>query len=191
MCVCGIWQMEASAAHIVSLISSAPRRYVCHRLVGAFSPVVVHRMLRDMEHELTFRITLAEPPAGIDFGLQKGKGNSYEVVQKQRSKKGDLNFEFDVRVKDGKNGEPVLLGPFVQGPTNERFVYIDIGTAAGQLDSPWTRRLKIPLRDISWDLVNQAKRSRRILETRVPGTAKDGTPSCATVKPFAGWKLSA
>lgn len=143
-----------------------------------------------MEHELAFRIILENPPAGVDFGLQKGKGNNYEVVQKQRSKTGDLNFEFDGRVKEGKSGEPVLIGPFIQGPTHERFVYIDIGTAAGQLGSPWTRRLKIPFRDLTWDMVNEAKRSQRVLETRVPGTAKDGTPTCATVKPFDGWKLS-
>lgn len=36
------------------------------------------------------RIVLEQPPAGIDFGLQKGKGSSFEVVQKQRSKGGDL-----------------------------------------------------------------------------------------------------
>ena len=31
--------------------------------------------------------------------------------------------------------------------------------------------------------------SNLIIETHVPGTGKDGTPNCATVKPFAGWKV--
>jgi Family of unknown function (DUF5990) len=141
-----------------------------------------------MEQQLTFCIILESPPAGIDFGLQKGSGSNYEVVQKQRSKTGDLRFEFDARVKEGKDGLPTLLGSFVQGPPNGRFVYLDIGTYAGQTDSCWSRRLKVPLRGITWDVVKQA--SRGVLETRVPGTGKDGGPTCATVKPFNGWKVS-
>jgi len=62
-----------------------------------------------MEQELTFRIILESPPPGVDFGLQKGRGNEFEVVQKQRSGKGDLSFEFDSRVKEGKDGSPTLL----------------------------------------------------------------------------------
>jgi hypothetical protein len=143
-----------------------------------------------MEQELNFRIILESPPAGVDYGLQKGGGREYEVVQKQRSKSGDLLFEFSARVKEGKDGEPVLLGPFVNGPPQERFAYLDIGTYAGQVDTPYGRRLKIPFRGITWDLVNTASRGTHVLEARVPGTAKDGTPSCATVKPFAGWRVS-
>ena len=32
-------------------------------------------------------------------------------------------------------------------------------------------------------------KSQAVLEARVPGTGKDGGPSCATAKPFGGWKL--
>jgi hypothetical protein len=142
-----------------------------------------------MDQELTFRIVLESPPAGVDYGLQKGGGNDYEVTQKQRSKTGDLRFEFNARVKEGKDGQPVLLGPFVHGPPQERFVYLDIGTYAGQTDTPWSRRLKIPLRGITWDMVKQASRGASLFETHVAGTGKDGSPSCATVKPFDGWKV--
>ena len=143
-----------------------------------------------MEQELNFRIILESPPPGVDYGLQKGGGSNYEVTQKQRSKTGDLRFEFVARVKEGKDGQPVFLGPFVQGPPHERFVYLDIGTYAGQSDTPWGRRLKIPLRGITWNEVEQASGGTNVLETRVPGTAKDGSPTCATVKPFAGWKVT-
>ena len=151
---------------------------------------VARNILANVEQELNFRIILESPPAGVDFGLQKGGGRDYEVVQKQRSKTGDLHFEFSARVKEGKDGEPVLLGPFVHGPPHERFAYIDIGTYAGQTDCLWSRRLKIPFRGITWDLVKKASRREYLLETRVPGTAKDGSPTCATVKPFAGWKVA-
>src|SRR5579863_3081885 len=99
-----------------------------------------------MDQELTFRIILEKPPAGVDFALQKGKGSNYETVQKQRSRAHDLRFDFTARAVPGaKNADPNLLGPFVQGPSGARFVYLDIGTAAGQLDSTWSRRLKVPL----------------------------------------------
>ena len=122
---------------------------------------------------VNLRIVLERPPAGVDFGLQKGRGSDYETVQKQRSPGADLTFEFSAPWKGGPRG------PFVQGKPSERFVYLDIGTAAGQVDSCWTRRLKIPLSGIE-----HAGR----YETRVPGTGKDGGPSCGTVKPFAGWR---
>ena len=138
-----------------------------------------------MEKELTLRIILEKPPGGIDFGLQKGKGSSYVILQTQRSRTGsDLTFEFNVRVGEPERKEPNFLGPYAQGPTGGRFVYINIGTYAGQEDTPWSRRLKVPLQGITWKMVDAG-----ILETRVPGTGRDGGPACATVKPFDGWKL--
>ena len=136
-----------------------------------------------MEQEIKLRIVLENPPAGIDFGLQKGGGNDYETIQTQRSSTGDLSFEFLVRVREGKEGQPNFLGPFVQGPPQERFVYIDIGTYAGQQNTHWSRRLKVPLRSITWELIKEAKR----LEARIAATGKDGGPTCATPKPFNGW----
>ena len=142
-----------------------------------------------MERELTLRIILEAPPPGVDFGLQQGHGNDYETVQKQRSKRADLTFTFTVRAKQNSNGVANLLGPFTQGPAHGRFVYLDIGTYAGQTDTHWSRRLKIPLSGISWKLVVEATDADRVLETRVPGTGRDGGPNCATVKPFGGWSL--
>jgi hypothetical protein len=77
-----------------------------------------------------------------------------------------------------------LGGPFVQGPRGKRFVYIDIGTYAGQSASSWGRRLKIPLDGIPAKFIAAGG----ILEARVPGTGRDGGPNCATVQDFEGWK---
>ena len=145
-----------------------------------------------MEQEITLRIFLETPPAGVDFGLQKGRGNDYETIQTQRSRGKDLVFEFSVRAKESKDGAPNFLGSFVQGPTGERFVYIDIGTSAGQTGTCWSRRLKIPLRGITWPMIEEVlSDSKSLLETRVPGTGRDGSPTCATPKPFSGWKAVA
>jgi len=142
-----------------------------------------------MEAELTLRIVVERPPAGVDFGLQKGSGGNYETVQKQRSTTAELTFEFCARVKQGKEGVPDLLGPFIQGPPKARFVYLDIGTCAGQTNTVWSRRLKVPLGGITWDMINRVSNSSKALEARVDGTAKDGGPNCGTAKQFRGWKV--
>ena len=144
-----------------------------------------------MNQELTLNIILEDPPPGVDFGLQKGSGNKYETIQKQRSGNKNLEFEFPVTIKFNKDGLPNFLGTFVQGTPNDRFVYLDIGTCAGQANTVWSRRLKIPLRGISLDMIEELLgNSNNILETKVPGTGKDKGPNCGTVKPFTGWYLS-
>ena len=143
-----------------------------------------------MEQEILLRIVLESPTPGVDFALQKGKGSDYDTVQNQTSNGDDLKFEFPVSIRNGRDGNLQMGGPFVQGPAGERFVYVDIGTLAGQFDSPWSRRLKVPLRGISQDTIKRLlSDSQSILETRVPGKGRDGSPSCATVKPFDGWTV--
>lgn len=147
--------------------------------------------MENLERELKLRIILEKPPAGVDFGLQKGRGRDYETIQKQRSEAKDLCFEFTVAVK-AKRGDaaPNFLGPLLQGPPGERFVYIDIGTYAGQNDSCWSRRLKVPLSGITWDTIEALSAgSQAVLEARVAGTGKDGGPSCGSVKGLDSWRL--
>lgn len=128
--------------------------------------------------EVTLRIVLKRPTPGVDFGLQKGGGNTYETVQKQRSSGSvDLKFEFPVTVRSGNDGAPDFFGPFVHGVRGDRHVYIDIGTYAGQTNTEWSRRLKVPLSRITWELIN----SRSTLVGEIPGTGKDGGPTCAYV----------
>ena len=141
------------------------------------------------DRELTLKIVLENPPAGVDFGLQKGRGSKYETIQKQRSNNNNLEFEFPITVKLDKDSLPDFLGICVQGTPPDRFVYIDIGTYAGQEDTPWSRRLKIPLKGITSMIENVPADSNMILETRVPGTGRDMGPNCGTVKPFNGWHL--
>lgn len=143
-----------------------------------------------MDTELTLRLVLEKPPPGIDFGLQKGSGNKYETIQKQRSENKDLNFEFTVKIKDPTAATPIFLGPLVQGSSSARFIYIDIGSYAGQTNTVWSRRLKVPLIGITQNMINKVLTNETLLlETKVPGTGKDGGPNCATVKPFGGWQL--
>lgn len=145
-----------------------------------------------MNQELSLRIVVQNPPTGVDFGLQQGHGRAYTTIQTQRSNAQDLHFNLTITVKRTENNDllPSFQGLFVQGPANARFIYLDIGTAAGQADSVWSRRLKIPLQGISWEMINQLQANANILlEARIPGTGKDGGPTCGTVKPFSGWHI--
>jgi hypothetical protein len=137
-----------------------------------------------MQREVIFRLILERPPTGVDFALQKGRGSAYETIQKQRSTGKNLEFEFTLAIKAGDKAAPEFTGPLVHGPPGDRFIYLDIGTYAGQADSCWSRRLKVPLTDITWRMIDP----QSVLEARVPGAADDGGPNCGTVKPFTGWK---
>ncbi|HKZ01766.1 MAG TPA: DUF5990 family protein [Pyrinomonadaceae bacterium] len=145
----------------------------------------------EMEIELKCRVVLGDPPPGVDFALQLGRGADSALSQRQRSRGKDLQFETSVAIagQDDRSG-PDFRGPGVQGPRGQRFIYVNSGTYAGQANSQWGRRLKIPLVGITRDMIERASRSSgAVLEARVPGTARDGGPNCATVKPFRGWTL--
>lgn len=143
-----------------------------------------------MADSVTCRIVLETPPAGVDYGLQKGKGSAFETVQTQRSDGRDLQFEFSADLR-GTETAADFGGPFVQGSRGARFVYIDIGTFAGQVGSCWSRRLKVPLTGITPQMIRRvAGAPGAVLEARVAGTGRDGTPACASVKEFGGWLIA-
>src|SRR5688572_25032086 len=110
-----------------------------------------------MESEVPMRLVLVDPPAGVDFGIQRGRGAEYESLFVQQRTCGDLFFDFSLTVAEsGKNGLPNFQGPFAQGTPASRFVYVDVGTYAGQKNTHWARRIKVPLQGIGWALIRKA-----------------------------------
>lgn len=135
------------------------------------------------EQTLNLRITLVAPPAGVLYSLQDGE----EPVGQVMADGGDLSLDVSVRfVEDGKGAR--YLGPFVKNQGGRRFVYFRVGTSAGQHDSPWSRRGKVWLEDIPLDLARAAAASGGVVAASFPGTGKDGTPTCATVRPIGEWR---
>jgi hypothetical protein len=135
------------------------------------------------ERQVSLRVVLVAPPPNVAYAVQEGKGSAATVTGQRKSDGGDLAFDMGVRVVADKSDAVDFRGPVVQGPVGARFVYINIGTCAGDRTSCWTRRLKVPLTGIDWATAEPGS----VLEARVPGTGRDGGPTCATVKPFAGW----
>ena len=144
-----------------------------------------------MDLELKLRIVLESAPPDVDLGLQLGKGTDYQTIQKQRSSGKDLSFNCLMTVKDNRaDGLPNFLGPLAQGPPTARFIYVDVGQYAGQTNTGWARRMKIPLTTIGWEMIKQAAKDPKVvLEARLPGTGRDGGPACGTVRPAHGWRL--
>lgn len=145
-----------------------------------------------MESDLPIRLVLVSPPTGIDYGIQHGRGADYETRFVQQAKDGDVIFDFSLIVSDNrKDGLPNFKGPFAQGPPVSRFIYVDVGTYAGQKGTPWSRRMKIPLQGITWALIKQVvSKPGHALLARIPGTGKDGGPSCATVQLLGSWQVT-
>ena len=133
---------------------------------------------------------LVDPPLGVAFALQKGRGADFEVASAQLSGEGNLVFDCALTLNDAAGSPPNFTGPFAQGSKGDRFIYIGVGTFAGQNDSCWSRRIKIPLKGISKTLVRDvSSKPGHVLVVRIPGTGRDGTPSCATVKSLDDWKV--
>src|SRR4051812_25838989 len=136
--------------------------------------------------EIELQIVLENPLDGIAYGLQKGKGPHYEIVQSQIGTGGNLTFEFIVQFKQANVSVLSPAGPFVQGPLGNRFVYIDIGSYAGQTGAQWNGRLKVPLPEDTFQ--NPVLEDYNTFwHCTVPARTAGGKPMFATVKPFAGW----
>lgn len=133
---------------------------------------------------ITLRITIEDPVPEVTYSLQDGKS---APVGPMVATDAPLSFDVPVRLAPG----PKFLGEFVrrEGPAR-RFVYIAIGGQAGDHASPWSRRIKLDIHDLPGALLEKAL-AGDILEARLPGRAKDGGPSCATLKPVGGWRVVA
>ena len=142
-----------------------------------------------MKIDVPLRVVLVAPPAGVVYGIQRGRGSAYETEFAQQPKRGDVTFEFAITAAEAKNGEPNFLGEYVQGPSGRRFIYVDVGTYAGQKNTPWSRRMIIRLDDVTWPVIRRATEPGKRLEARIQGTGSDGGPSCATVRPIGGWNV--
>ena len=124
--------------------------------------------------EIKLRIVIENPVDGVWHSLQSKDDHPLDP---QRAAGEALTFEFPIRVAPG----PKFFGDQVrrEGPTR-RFVYIRVGQSAGDHSSPWSRRMKIDIADLDQDLLDAAIARDSMIEIVVNGTAKDGSPACAT-----------
>lgn len=130
---------------------------------------------------LPLRIVVKQPLPGVALALQRGASAKAILVGPAHVSVDSIVFDFEVTL-DGSTaaGGPRLLGPFVQGTPTGRFIYITVGANAGQIGSPWKRRAKVPLDAIDRESIEALAPGER-LTAHIAGTARDGSPACATV----------
>ena len=139
-------------------------------------------MARADQTEIRARIVIEQPVPGVLHSLQEGDD---KPLDPKRSQAGEpLAFDFPLRIAPG----PKFFGPQVRREGSlRRFVYIRIGTAAGDRASPWTRRMKIDIHQIEQALLDAAM-TGGVLEGTINGTLPDGSPACATIRPVS-WRV--
>jgi hypothetical protein len=138
-----------------------------------------------MKHEVPIRIIVTAPPAGVAMKVQKGRD---ELLEPARATDSALVFEFSVFAD--LRSAPNFLGPYVQGPKDARFIYVNSGTYAGQGDTCWSRRAKLSLMSVSKEEVETVLRSPGSrLETSINGVGRDGGPVCASVRGLE-WRIA-
>ena len=137
--------------------------------------------------DLPVRIVIVDPPAGVTFAVQEDRAT---LLEPSDVRERQLAFAFTVRIGDKAGGKPNFLGSFVQGPRDGRFVYVNSGRRAGQHNTEWDRRAKVPLSGIGWPLINSAvAKPGSVVEGRISGTGRDGGPSCGSVDLIGAWRV--
>lgn len=140
-----------------------------------------------MNQTVRFRIVVEKPVPGVELRLQRGRD---ELIEPKARTAKSATFEFTLDVVTKPGGAMTLRGAEAQGPPAERFVYINAGTYAGDANSPWGRRAKVPLKSVTQALITKAlASSRSVIVGSIAGTAKDGGPAAATVPLLDGWSV--
>ncbi|MDX1991226.1 MAG: DUF5990 family protein [bacterium] len=134
-------------------------------------------------HKITLRMICIHPPefdnATTYFGLQD-KANDLQPG----TPRADGALEFTCTLSAAQqpgSGSPNFTGSFAHGTPAERFLYLSLGTNEGGAWN-WLRRIKVPLKAITWELVEAAH--TRVLQTTVDGR------QAATVKLPDGWEIT-
>jgi len=152
---------------------------------------------RATKRTIRVRILLANAPPRDCMGYREIAGGIQrraEVLPGETGAGGVPFFIGELRARrDAATGAAVFTGPYAFGPPTARFLYIGwsaVAPGAVGGERAMFRRLKVPLTGIDWSAVEQADAMGGVLEAVVPGTARDGGLACATVRPFAGWRVA-
>jgi hypothetical protein len=141
------------------------------------------RAMDQTEPEVTLEITcLRAPTRDGQFGLQDKNGRLYPAAQEAD---GSAVFHCQVRAKPAAaGGPPNFSGAFAHGTPQERFLYLSLRPA----DSPeaaWLKRIKVPLKSITWQQVEAAARHA---DARLACTV-DGGGSGTVKLASGGWQV--
>jgi hypothetical protein len=144
-----------------------------------------------IQETLQIRVTLAGMPvlwcadlSELSVGLQVGRDGLLEGLVLADGRE----FEVEIGVKEGRDGQPDFRGPLVHGRVGERFLYIAWLAPMDDGSRRRVRRLKVYLSPVArkgwssdgigWDLV----RGRGAVGCEVNGSDAQGMPACGTAE---------
>jgi hypothetical protein len=148
---------------------------------------------KDPELQLQLRVRCTELPGrsfcdpcadgaatvqSVFVGVQRDEA----AVDEVRADARQAEFLLDFRVGSKKDGSPNFLGPFAQGPVDDRFFYITWGVGAAPGKTHMFRRLKIRLGHLAWPQIRRAAKSGKPLEVSLRLTDARGAPLCGSAK---------
>lgn len=138
-------------------------------------------MTDQTELQVTLEITCLRPPTG-GFGLQ----DKNQRLQPPARAVGEAAvFRCQVRAKPAAaSGPPNFSGDFAHGTPQERFLYLGLRAGAGP-ESAWIKRIKVPLKSITWEQVEAAARHA---DARLTCTV-DGGGSGTVKLTSGGWQV--
>jgi hypothetical protein len=102
------------------------------------------------------------------FGLQDTRDQIHPAATLPD---GRLAWDFELRVRPGKDGRPNFLGDFASGGANDRFVYLSWRSIPRGV---WINRVKAPLASIDWPLIDAAQREDRPIVGDLSGRGPGG-----------------
>jgi hypothetical protein len=141
-------------------------------------------------NELRLRIHIIDPPPNLAYCLQSGKAAQAVNLDYQVSDDGNLTFDLDVSIKQGKlESSTNVTGQFAQGPTTARFFYLAVGYNHQNREPDWFGRIKVPLSSIPWRLaLSISTNPDRLVEASFEGTnAQDGAALATVPLLGSGW----
>jgi hypothetical protein len=113
----------------------------------------------------------------VRLGIQKGK----EVIEDVLADAEQVTFTIPLKVRlVPGDARPRFSGPFVQGKSDDPFIYLCWG---GRSRTVWEgfRRAKLLLRPLTAESVTQALQSGQPIEVTVDMTDAKGAPICASL----------
>ena len=133
--------------------------------------------------QVTLEITCLRPPTRQGaFGLQDKNQRLYPPAQDIG---GSAVFRCQVGAKPAPaSGPPNFSGAFTHGTPQDRFLYLSLRSADGA-EGAWIKRIKVPLKSITWEQVEAAARHA---DARLACTVDGG--GSGTVKLIGGgWQV--
>lgn len=205
-------EMEAAARERWRSMTDAQRRMLREEVLAAKTPATrerrARRVLLPARQPSPPRVTgLTERPRAIQVRIVARRlpgrtcGPYSEVTVALASKVGcdpadgvpadrrSATWETHVEVHE-RSGVPVFRGPAVNGPPQQRFIYLTWVGRKGRANPAMFRRAKLRLDAVPANVLAETLRSG-VLVGKLALTAPDGMPVCASVLPPAiEWSAS-